>query len=214
MAGQIEQDFGGRLDVLVSNAGVALENVPPSQTDLEKFKATHLTNAFGPLVVTKAMLPLLKRSAAGRVVNVSSSLGSRTLNRDPSSKYAGVRLVAHNSLEAALKMQTVLFAGELAAEGSPLKVNSACPGSVATDPNDHQGHRTVEEGAREPVRPATAGERSKRGDGASPERLKERGNHLVRGEGGRPARRRRQFVFGGTGLGQKSLGSPEGRDPS
>ena len=52
-------------------------------------------------------------------------------------------------------MQTVLFAGELAAEGSPIKVNSACPGYVATDLNNHQGHRTVEQGAREAVRLAT-----------------------------------------------------------
>ena len=50
---------------------------------------------------------------------------------------------------------TVLFAAELAAEGSPIKVNSVCPGYVATDLNNHQGPRTVEQGAREPVRLAT-----------------------------------------------------------
>ncbi len=154
-ARQIERDFDGRLDVLVNNAGVSLEFVPPSQTDLEKYQAIHLTNAFGPLAVTKAMLPLLKRSAAGRVVNMSSSLGSLQLNGDPSWAYAGVKLVAYNSSKAALNMQTVLFAAELAAEGSPVKVNSACPGYVATDLNNHQGHRTVEEGAREAVRLAT-----------------------------------------------------------
>lgn len=155
VAGQIERDFGGRLDVLVNNAGIALEAVPPSQTDLEKYKATHETNAFGPLVVTKAMLPLLKRSAAGRVVNVSSGLGSLTQNSDPASPYAAFKPVSYNSSKAALNMQTVLFAAELAAEGSPIKVNSACPGYVATDLNNHQGYRTVEEGAREPVRLAT-----------------------------------------------------------
>ena len=154
-AKQIERDFGGKLDVLVNNAGVSLEYAPPSQTDLEKYQATHLTNAFGPLVVTKAMLPLLKRSTAGRVVNMSSSLGSLTLNGDPTSKYAAVKLVAYHSSKAALNMQTVLFAAELAAEGSPVKVNSACPGYVATDLNNHQGPRTVEQGAREAVRLAT-----------------------------------------------------------
>lgn len=154
-ARQIECDLGGRLDVLVNNAGIAQGYAPPSQTDLANYQATHLTNAFGPLVVTKAMLPLLKRSVAGRVVNVSSSLGSLTLNSDPTSKYAGVRLVAYHSSKAALNMQTVLFAGELAAEGSPVKVNSACPGFVATDLNNHRGTRTVEEGAREIVRLAT-----------------------------------------------------------
>ena len=155
VARQIERDFG-ILDVLVNNAGVSLDGyAPPTQTDLEKFKATHETNVFGPLVVTKAMLPLLKRAAAGRVVNVSSSLGSLALNGDPSSPYAAARLLAYNSSKAALNMQTVLFAAELAAEGSPIKVNSACPGYVATDLNDHQGPRTVEQGAREPVRLAT-----------------------------------------------------------
>ncbi len=155
VAGQIERDFGGRLDVLVNNAGVSLEYAPPSQTDLEKYQATHLTNAFGPLVVTRAMLPLLKRSVAGRVVNMSSTLGSLALNSDPSSPYAAVRLVSYHSSKAALNMQTVLFAAELAAAGSPVKVNSACPGYVATDLNNHQGPRTVEEGAREAVRLAT-----------------------------------------------------------
>ncbi len=154
-ARQIEHDFGGKLDVLVNNAGISLEYAPPSQTDLEKFKATHATNVFGPLVVTKTMLPLLKRAAAGRVVNVSSSLGSLALNGDPSWPYAAVKLVAYNSSKAALNMQTVLFAAELAAEGSPIKVNAACPGYVATDLNNHQGPRTVEQGAGEPVRLAT-----------------------------------------------------------
>ena len=154
-ARQIEHDFGGKLDVLVNNAGVALEFAPPSQTDLEKFKATHATNVFGPLLVTKTMLPLLKRAAAGRVVNLSSSLGSLALNSDPTWEYAAVKLLSYNSSKAALNMQTVVLAAELAAAGSPIKVNSACPGYVATDLNNHQGHRTVEEGARAPVRLAT-----------------------------------------------------------
>jgi NAD(P)-dependent dehydrogenase (short-subunit alcohol dehydrogenase family) len=155
VASQIEHDLGGKLDVLVNNAGVALENVAPSQTGLENYRLTHLTNAFGPLVVTKTMLPLLKRSEAGRIVNMSSGLGSLTQNSDPSWEFAGVKLVAYNSSKAALNMQTVLFAAELAAEGSPIKINSACPGYVATDLTNHQGPRKVEDGAREAVRLAT-----------------------------------------------------------
>ena len=155
VAAQIERDFGGRLDVLVNNAGVSMEFAPASQTDLEKYHATHLTNAFGPLVVTKTLLPLLKRSAAGRVVNMSSSLGSLTLNSDPAWAFAAVKLVSYNSSKAALNMQTVLFAAELVAEGSPIKINSACPGYVATDMTSHQGPRTVEQGAGEAVRLAT-----------------------------------------------------------
>ncbi len=152
-AGQIDRDFGGVLDVLVNNAGVSLDGwAPPSQTDLAKFKATYDTNVFGPLAVTKAMLPLLRRAVAGRVVNMSSSLGSLALNGDP---HSPAKLLSYNSSKAALNMQTVLFAAELAAEGSPVKVNSACPGYVATDLTRHQGHRTVEQGARTAVRLAT-----------------------------------------------------------
>ena len=154
-AKQIERDFGGRLDVLVNNAGVVLDYAPPSQTDLAKYQATHLTNAFGPLAVTTAMLPLLKRAVAGRVVNMSSGLGSLTQNSDPAWEYAKIKVVAYHSSKAALNMQTVLFAAELAAAGSPVKVNSADPGYCATDLNNHSGPRTVEQGARAAVRLAT-----------------------------------------------------------
>ena len=156
VARRIEHDFGGRLDVLVNNAGVSLDGyAAPSRTDLSKFKATYETNVFGPLVVTKTLLPLLKRAPAGRVVNMSSSLGSLSLNANPPAPSAAVRLVSYNSSKAALNMQTVLFAAELAAEGSPVKVNSACPGYVATDLTNQQGTRTVAQGAREAVRLAT-----------------------------------------------------------
>ena len=64
---------------------------------MEKFKATYETNVFGPLLVTKVMLPLLKRSAAGRIVNVSSGLGSLTQNNDPTWGFSGVKLIAYNS---------------------------------------------------------------------------------------------------------------------
>jgi NAD(P)-dependent dehydrogenase (short-subunit alcohol dehydrogenase family) len=143
----IESEYGERLDVLVNNAGVALEIVPPSQTDLAKFKATFETNVFGPFLVTKAMLPLLKRAPAGRVVNMSSGLGSLTLNSDPDWEFAGVKVLSYNSSKAALNMQTVLFASELGRDTS-IKINVADPGYTATDLNNHQGTRTVEEGAR------------------------------------------------------------------
>ena len=153
-AQEIGHDFGGRLDVLVNNAGIALDRNPASQTDLVTLKTTYETNVFGPFVVTKAMLPLLKASAAGRVVNVSSGLGSLAQNSDPAWAYAAVKPFAYNSSKAALNMQTVLFAAELAKD-TPIKVNAADPGYTATDLNNHQGTRTVEEGARAAVRLAT-----------------------------------------------------------
>ncbi len=153
-AAKIGREFGGRLDVLVNNAGVASDLNPPSQTDLDKFKATHATNVFGPLAVTTTLLPFLRKSPAGRIVNVSSSLGSLAGNSKPEPGYSDYRLVAYNSSKAALNMQTVLFAAELA-QDTPIKVNSACPGYCATDLNNHQGTRTVEEGSRVIVRLAT-----------------------------------------------------------
>ena len=152
---RIESEFGGRLDVLVNNAGVALDWSPPSETDLEKLRPTYETNVIGPLLMTKTMLPLLRRAPAARVVNMSSGLASLAQNNDPTWAFGSVRLVAYNSSKAALNMITVLFAQELAAEGSPIKVNSADPGYVATDMNNHQGPRTVEQGARAAVRLAT-----------------------------------------------------------
>lgn len=154
-ARKITQEFGGRLDILVNNAGVALDFNPPSQTDLEKLKATFAVNVYGPLAVTKAMLGLLKQSSAGRIVNVSSGLGSITRHRasDPkNSPYAAWRIVAYNSSKAALNMQTVLFAGEFAAEDLPIKINSVAPGYTATDINQHRGTQTVAQGASVPVR--------------------------------------------------------------
>ena len=152
-AAWINTEFGGKLDVLVNNAGIASERCAPSESDLTKFKATYETNVFGPFVVLKAMLPLLKRAEAARVVNVSSGLGSLTLNSDPAWQYAAVKPLAYNSSKSALNMQTVLFAAEL--KDTNIKVNAADPGYTATDLNGNSGTQTVTEGAQEAVRLAT-----------------------------------------------------------
>jgi NAD(P)-dependent dehydrogenase (short-subunit alcohol dehydrogenase family) len=151
-ARHIEQEFGG-LDVLVNNAGVALDSVPPSQLDRDTLRRTFETNVFGVVGVTQAMLPLLKKSPAGRIVNLSSGLASLAQNSDPNWDYAGINLVAYNSSKAALNMVTVTFAKEL--KDTPIKVNAADPGYTATDMNGHQGTRTVEQGATAAVRLAT-----------------------------------------------------------
>ena len=87
------------------------------------------------------------------MVNVSSGLGSLTQNSDPNWEYAKVKILSYNSSKAALNMQTVLFAAEL--KDTSIKVNAADPGYTATDLNNHQGTRTVDEGARAAVRLAT-----------------------------------------------------------
>jgi NAD(P)-dependent dehydrogenase (short-subunit alcohol dehydrogenase family) len=143
----------GRLDVLVNNAGIALDGGPFGALTLDTLRLTYETNVFGVFAVTQAFLPLLKNSAAGRIVNMSSGLGSLAANSDPNSPYAAIKPLAYNSSKAALNMMTVILAAELKDCG--IKVNAADPGYVATDLNRHSGPRTVEQGATEPVRLAT-----------------------------------------------------------
>lgn len=148
----IESEFG-KLDILVNNAGIAIDNAPPSQLDMEILRRTYDTNFFGVFAVTKAMLPLLHKSQAGRIVNISSGLGSLTQNSDPNYEYAQIKYLAYNSSKTALNAMTVQFAHEL--KDTPIKVNSADPGYVATDINNNNGPRTVQQGASTPVRLAT-----------------------------------------------------------
>ena len=145
----IEADCG-HLDVLVNNAGIAADTGPAGETSLETLRHTYETNVFGAFAVTKAFLPLLKKSGAGRIVNMSSGLGSLTQNSDPNYEYAFVKPLAYNSSKAALNMITVIFAAELKDTG--IKVNAADPGYTATDLNRHSGPRTVAQAATEAVR--------------------------------------------------------------
>jgi NAD(P)-dependent dehydrogenase (short-subunit alcohol dehydrogenase family) len=106
-ANQIEQRYG-RLDILVNNAGVAGSFIgAPSAATADDMREVYDTNVFGVVSVTNAMLPLLRRSEAGRVVNMSSHLGSLTLNSDPGSPFAGINLIAYQSSKTALNAITV-----------------------------------------------------------------------------------------------------------
>jgi NAD(P)-dependent dehydrogenase (short-subunit alcohol dehydrogenase family) len=141
----------GHLDVLVNNAGIADPNDgPPSSANIAAVRRVFETNFFGTLEVTQAMLPLIRKSGAGRIVNVSSGLGSLTYNGDPNWEFAGVKRMGYNGSKAALNMMTVQLAFEL--RDTPIKVNAANPGFTATDLNQHRGTQTVEEGAEETVR--------------------------------------------------------------
>jgi len=149
-AAQIEARHA-RLDVLVNNAGIALDWVSPSELTVEAFQKTFETNVFGVFRVTKAFVPLLKKSRHGRIVNVSSGLGSLTKNADPNNSLAiRNQLLAYSASKAALNMITVQFANLLKSAG--IKVNSANPGFTATDMNQYRGTKTVEQGAATPVR--------------------------------------------------------------
>ena len=146
----------GRIDILVNNAGVAIQGDGlPGSTDLDIVRRTFETNFFGAVAVTQALLPLVKKSSAGRIVNVSSGLGSIALNADPNWDYAAVKLIGYNGSKAALNMFTVLLAAELKDTG--IKVNAVNPGYTATDLNGNSGHQSIEEGAAETVRMAQIG---------------------------------------------------------
>lgn len=149
----------GRLDILVNNAGIVdAEDGPPTSASPEAARRIMETNFVGTLAVTQAMLPLLRLSAAGRIVNLSSSLGSLAVNGDPTSPYYSARLIGYNASKAALNMLTVQLAAEL--RETPIVVNSVSPGYVKTDLTGHTGFMTPEEGARLPVEYALLGEQA------------------------------------------------------
>jgi NAD(P)-dependent dehydrogenase (short-subunit alcohol dehydrogenase family) len=113
-------------------------------------RAVWETNVFGVIALTQAMLPLLRESAAGRIVNVSSEVGSLTRQSDPASPYRALKSLSYSPSKTALNGITVAFARDL--EDTRIKVNAACPGFTATDLNNFRGTRTVEQGARAAVR--------------------------------------------------------------
>jgi NAD(P)-dependent dehydrogenase (short-subunit alcohol dehydrogenase family) len=164
-ADRIRTEFG-RLDVLVNNAGISntekpgtpfeeiLKNSYPSSAPLDDLRAIFETNVFGVVAVTQAMLPLLREAPLARIVNVSSSSGSLTLNSDPANPHRPM-FRYYSASKTALNAVTLAFAIELEAAG--IKVNAACPGFTSTNLNNFRGTRTVQEGAREAVRLALIG---------------------------------------------------------
>lgn len=154
-ARRVESDHG-RLDVLVNNAGIVdTADGPPSAASISAVSRLVGTNFIGALAVTQAFLPLLRKSSAGRIVNLATTLGSLAINGDPSSPYYSARLIGYNASKAALNMLTVQLAAEL--KGTPILVNSVAPGYVRTDLTGNNGFMSPEEGARLPVRYALLG---------------------------------------------------------
>ncbi|GAA4524431.1 MULTISPECIES: SDR family oxidoreductase [Nonomuraea] len=161
-AGWVEERFG-RLDVLVNNAAITgSDQVPPedavdqipSGVDLDMVRSVFETNVFGVIAVTNAMLPLLRRSPAPRIVNLSSGGGSLALNSEPGGPLSGLpQSAAYSPSKTALNALTVQYANELRKDG--ILVNAAAPGYVATDINDHRGFLTPAQGATVVVRLAT-----------------------------------------------------------
>lgn len=155
-AGTLEQRHG-RLDILVNNAGILIDETArkPSEQTLDTWRRTFDTNLFAVVAVTRALLPLLRRSAAGRIVNVSSILGSNTLHSDPSSPIYDFKIPAYNVSKSALNAWTVQLAHEL--RETPIKVNAIHPGYVKTDMNGGNGVLDIPEGAHSSVQMALVG---------------------------------------------------------
>lgn len=158
-AAELDDRFG-TLDVLVNNAGISGAFDPvtwgqdPTTTDLDELRRVVDTNVYGVVRVTNAMLPLLRRSGAPRIVNTSSSMGS--LGRQP-----GPVMATYSSSKTFLNGITVQYARAFA--DTPVIVNAACPGLVATDFNGFAGDRTPEQGAAVVVRLATLPDDGPRG---------------------------------------------------
>lgn len=146
----------GRVDVLVNNAGIAGPAAPAGELTADDLRLVFDTNVFGAVRTTRAFLPLLQQSARPALVNVSSALGSLTINADPAAHVellpAWAPLLAYNSSKAALNMLTAVYAQSF----PQVRSVSVDPGFTATDLNGHQGTRTVEQGAEAIVVAATA----------------------------------------------------------
>ncbi len=147
----------GKLDILVNNAGVNLEfsaGLPkPSQVSLDVLQQTFEINFFAVVAVTQAMLPLICKADAGRVVNIASDMASLTLHQQPDFKFYDYKQLAYDSSKTAVNAFTVHLAHEL--KDTNIKVNSAHPGWVKTDMGTDTGELTIDEGAATPVWLAT-----------------------------------------------------------
>jgi NAD(P)-dependent dehydrogenase (short-subunit alcohol dehydrogenase family) len=152
----IEADGG--LDVLVNNAGVEERGdnnavIGPADVTADVMRQTFETNVFGTVRVTHAFLPLLQRSAAPVVVNVSSALGSLTSANNPATPTYAYPGVAYPASKAAVNMVTVQFAKAFPS----MRINAVEPGFTKTDLNGNTGIQTVEQGAEIIVRMAQIG---------------------------------------------------------
>jgi NAD(P)-dependent dehydrogenase (short-subunit alcohol dehydrogenase family) len=144
----------GRLDILVNNAGILIDgDADTRNVDQETIQQTLQTNVMGPLLLCQNCISIMKASGYGRIVNMSSTLGSLTEIADPKSGYAGVRTPAYRLSKSALNCVTTLLAKEVRDDN--ILINSACPGWVRTDMGGDHAPLTPEQGADTPVWLAT-----------------------------------------------------------
>jgi NAD(P)-dependent dehydrogenase (short-subunit alcohol dehydrogenase family) len=151
----IEKDYGV-LDILINNAGIMLDGRKgneTSKTSQDVLRKTFNTNFFAVVGLTQALLPLLRKSVGGRIVNLSSILGSNTLHATPGSFIYDAKTFAYDASKAALNSFTIHLAHEL--KDTKIKVNSAHPGWVKTDMGGEGAQLDIETGAKTSVELAT-----------------------------------------------------------
>jgi NAD(P)-dependent dehydrogenase (short-subunit alcohol dehydrogenase family) len=143
----------GRLDILVNNAGIAGGTFPgtgpehsAAEVPLELLRKVFETNFFAQVALTDALLPLIKKSPAGRIVNLSSIIGSLTLHADPTSSIYDAKSFAYDASKTALNAFTVHLAWDL--RDTKVKVNSAHPGWVKTDMGGPNAPMELSEGGK------------------------------------------------------------------
>ncbi len=160
-ARQLEARYG-KLDILVNNAGVMLEDSDfgtpggfntTTTVGPEILRRTFETNFFAVVALTQTLLPLIRKAPAGRIVNLSSVLGSLTIHSDPSSPIYDKKAFAYDASKTALNAFTVHLAQALL--GTKIKVNSAHPGWVKTDMGGPAAPMDVSEGGKTSVQLAT-----------------------------------------------------------
>jgi NAD(P)-dependent dehydrogenase (short-subunit alcohol dehydrogenase family) len=156
----LEEKFG-KLDILINNAGVgpkdwSMFEKTISGTTYEEFEYVFNTNLFSLVAITNELLPLIKKSDAGRIVNLSSILGSLTIHSLKDSPIAPMKTLSYNASKAALNMYTNHLALEL--EGTGIKVNSAHPGWVKTELGTDAADMEITDGAKTSVALALIGE--------------------------------------------------------
>ena len=153
----IEERFG-KLDILINNAGVGSSTgfTPvTSQVTDEELERIFATNLFAVVSLTRELLPLLKKSPAGRIVNLSSILGSLILHSDPTSPIADFKSFAYDGSKSALNAYTIHLAHEL--RNTTIKVNSAHPGWVKTEMGTDAAPMEIPDGAKTSVALALLG---------------------------------------------------------
>lgn len=149
----IREKFG-KLHILVNNAGISLDFMTSVlDISLDVVEKTLKTNSIGPIYMCKICIPLMKETGYGRIVNMSSTLGSLKEIDDPNSIYGQMLGPSYRLSKTTLNSMMRLFAKEL--RGTNILINSACPGWVRTDMGGPNAHFSVEEGAQTPVWLAT-----------------------------------------------------------